>query len=226
MMARKQDYQSAFDVIGPIMMGPSSSHTAGAVKIGNAARTLLQHEPQKITIHYYESFASTHKGHGTDLAIVGGALGFGTFDERIKQSTEIAKECDIEVEIIEESGASLGEHPNCALVKLDCCGRHVEINGISIGGGAIKIKSIHVDGACILMNHGLPILVVEGVANISMINYIINDLIERQIDINEEIKTINEGKCLLALHLNKALSIETIDELRERYDALSFSYIH
>ncbi|NQE00503.1 serine dehydratase beta chain, partial [Staphylococcus xylosus] len=64
-MARKQDYQSAFDVIGPIMMGPSSSHTAGAVKIGNAARTLLQHEPKKITIHYYESFASTHKGHGT-----------------------------------------------------------------------------------------------------------------------------------------------------------------
>ena len=58
-MARKQDYQSAFDVIGPIMMGPSSSHTAGAVKIGNAARTVLQSEPQKIVIHYYESFAST-----------------------------------------------------------------------------------------------------------------------------------------------------------------------
>ncbi|WP_436862144.1 L-serine ammonia-lyase, iron-sulfur-dependent subunit beta [Staphylococcus caeli] len=225
-MARKQDYQSAFDVIGPIMMGPSSSHTAGAVKIGNAARTILQANPQSITIHYYESFASTHKGHGTDLAVVGGAMGYNTFDERIKHSIDIAKEQQIRVEIIEETGTSLGEHPNCALVKLDGPNRHVEINGISIGGGTIKIKSIHINGLCILMNHGLPILVIDGKANIATINHLINDLIEHDIDINEEIKTINKDKCLLALHLNKQLSEAILTEINEKYNDLNFSYIN
>ncbi|PHK48768.1 serine dehydratase beta chain [Staphylococcus edaphicus] len=225
-MARKQDYQSAFDVIGPIMMGPSSSHTAGAVKIGNAARTLLQNNPQDITIHYYESFASTHRGHGTDLAIVGGAMGYNTFDERIKNSIEIAKENNIGVEIVEESGSSLGEHPNCAVVKLDGDGRHVEINGISIGGGSIKIKSIHIDGLCILMHHGLPILVIDGAANIPKINHLINDLIEKGADINEEIKTINKEKCLLALHLNKQLPTALLEALRDKYDDLNFAYIN
>lgn len=224
-MARKQDYQSAFDVIGPIMMGPSSSHTAGAVKIGNAARTLLQSNPQSIKIHYYESFASTHKGHGTDLAIIGGAMGFNTFDERIKNAIAITEAQNINVEIIEEEGSSLGEHPNCALVKLECDGRHVEINGISIGGGTIKIKSIHVDGLCILMHHGLPILVIDGEANISKINHLINDLIEKGVDINEEIKTISEEKCLLALHLNKQLPDDILDTLSSKYDELNFSYI-
>ncbi|KKD24740.1 L-serine ammonia-lyase, iron-sulfur-dependent, subunit beta [Staphylococcus cohnii] len=224
-MARKQDYQSAFDVIGPIMMGPSSSHTAGAVKIGNAARTVLQSEPQKIVIHYYESFASTHKGHGTDLAIIGGSMGFSTFDERIKDAITFAEAQNIDIEIIEETSASLGEHPNCALIKLDGNGRHVEINGISIGGGTIKIKSIHVDGLCILMHHALPILVVDGEANISLINHLINDLIEYEVDINEEIKTINIDKCLLALHLNKALDVDSLSELREKYKELNFSYI-
>src|SRR5699024_12677537 len=100
-MVRKHDYQSAFDVNGPSMMGPSSSHTAGAVKIGNAARTVLQCESQKIVIHYYESFASTHKWHGTDLAIIGGSLGFSTFDERINDAISFAEAINIDKEIIE-----------------------------------------------------------------------------------------------------------------------------
>lgn len=101
----------------------------------------------------------------------------------------------------------------------------MEINGISIGGGTIKIKSIHVDGLCILMHHALPILVVDGAANISLINHLINDLIEYEVDINEEIKTINDDKCLLALHLNKALNIDSLSMLREKYKELNFSYI-
>ena len=70
--------------------------------------------PDKLTIHYYESFAQTHQGHGTDLAIVGGAMGYSTFDSRIKSSLAIAKDQNIEVNIIEEEGDSIGEHPNCA----------------------------------------------------------------------------------------------------------------
>lgn len=152
-------------------------------------------------------------------------MGFSTFDERIKDAITFAEAQNIDIEIIEETSASLGEHPNCALIKLDGNGRHVEINGISIGGGTIKIKSIHVDGLCILMHHALPILVVDGEANISLINHLINDLIEYEVDINEEIKTINNDKCLLALHLNKALDVDSLSKLREKYKELNFSYI-
>lgn len=69
------NYRSVFDIIGPVMVGPSSSHTAGAVAIGNAARLIFQKTPKKVVVHYYESFAKTHRGHGTDFAIAGGLLG-------------------------------------------------------------------------------------------------------------------------------------------------------
>ena len=85
-MAKSYDYQSAFDIIGPVMMGPSSSHTAGAVKIGNSARAVLGDVPKSLEIHYYESFAKTHQGHGTDVVVVGGAMGYSTFDNRIKSA--------------------------------------------------------------------------------------------------------------------------------------------
>ncbi|TBW74242.1 serine dehydratase beta chain, partial [Staphylococcus epidermidis] len=133
-MATKKsyDYQSAFDIIGPVMMGPSSSHTAGAVKIGNAAFNELGGiKPETLAIHYYESFAKTHQGHGTDLAIVGGAMGYSTFDSRIKDSLTIANDLGIHVDIIEEDGESIGEHPNCAYLIAEANGRHIEVIGNS-----------------------------------------------------------------------------------------------
>lgn len=160
-MAKSYDYQSAFDIIGPVMMGPSSSHTAGAVKIGNSARAILGDIPKNIEIHYYESFAQTHQGHGTDVAIVGGAMGYSTFDNRIKSSLEIAADDGIKIDIIEEEGDSIGQHPNCAYIKSSRNdGRYIEIIGISIGGGTIKIKGIHINGLEVDLNHGLPILTI------------------------------------------------------------------
>ena len=224
-MARTKDYQSAFDIIGPVMMGPSSSHTAGAVKIGQAARAVLGDTPEKIVVNYYESFAETHKGHGTDLAIIGGLLGFSTFDSRIKTSTKIARSEGIDFEFIEKSGSSLGEHPNCAVIEIDHGDRHVELNGISIGGGAFKVNSIHVNQMCILMAHTPPILVIDGECKIAEVNHLINDLIEHEVDINEEIKTMTKGHCLLALHLNKPIKSELLESIKEKYAFLNFSYI-
>ena len=167
-MATKKsyDYQSAFDIIGPVMMGPSSSHTAGAVKIGNAAFNVLGGiKPETLAIHYYESFAKTHQGHGTDLAIVGGAMGYSTFDNRIKDSLTIANDLGIHVDIIEEDGESIGEHPNCAYLIAEANGRHIEVIGNSIGGGTIKLRRISVEGIDVNFNHGLPILVMDGSKN-------------------------------------------------------------
>ena len=78
-------YRSAFEIIGPVMIGPSSSHTAGAARIGRVARSLFGREPAWVEVSLYGSFAKTYKGHGTDVAIIGGLLDFETFDERINQ---------------------------------------------------------------------------------------------------------------------------------------------
>ena len=84
--------RSAFDIIGPIMIGPSSSHTAGAVRLGLMARAILGEEVKIINIKLYGSFAQTYKGHGTDRALIAGIMGFKPDDERIRNSLEIAKE--------------------------------------------------------------------------------------------------------------------------------------
>ncbi|MGG3160583.1 L-serine ammonia-lyase, iron-sulfur-dependent, subunit alpha, partial [Geobacillus stearothermophilus] len=83
-------YKSVFDIIGPVMVGPSSSHTAGAARIGLIARKLFGRQPEWACISFYGSFAETYRGHGTDVAIVAGLLGFDTFDERIPDALAIA----------------------------------------------------------------------------------------------------------------------------------------
>ena len=94
-------YRSVFDIIGPVMVGPSSSHTAGAVRIGLFTRHIFGMEPEKIKITLYGSFKETYKGHGTDIALIGGLLGYDTSDKRIRTSMEDAKEKGIDFEFIE-----------------------------------------------------------------------------------------------------------------------------
>ena len=113
-----QNYKSCFDIIGPIMVGPSSSHTAGAIAIGALARQLFGGTPKSVRCDYYESFAETHKGHGTDFAIISGILGFATDDERVPRAVEV-KVIEVDGFKMELSGplpillevVSLGEMP-------------------------------------------------------------------------------------------------------------------
>lgn len=134
---------SVFDVIGPRMIGPSSSHTAGAARIALAARKVAHEKVKSVKFYLHGSFAQTYKGHGTDKALVGGLMGFATDDERIRDSFAIAKENGLEFEFIP---TNLGEdrHPNTVKVvmtKYD--GSTVEVIGESIGGGNIKIVGIN-----------------------------------------------------------------------------------
>ena len=80
-MSTKQ-FNSVFDIIGPVMIGPSSSHTAGAARIGKVVRHIFGEQPDSVDILLYESFAKTYRGHGTDIALVGGLLGMEPDDER------------------------------------------------------------------------------------------------------------------------------------------------
>ena len=105
-------YRSVFDIIGPVMIGPSSSHTAGAARIGRVARTLFGRQPEWARIHLYGSFAETYKGHGTDVAIIGGLLDYDTFDERIKTAFSEAEKLGLTYEFIPEEEEAV--HPNTA----------------------------------------------------------------------------------------------------------------
>jgi L-serine dehydratase len=164
-------YRSAFDIIGPVMIGPSSSHTAGAARIGRVARTLFGKEPKKAVISLYGSFAKTYKGHGTDVAIVGGLLDFDTFDERIPQSIQLAEKAGIEIEFMIESLVT--DHPNTVRIRLFDDEKELDVVGISIGGGTIEITELNSfklklsgEYPAILVVHQDRYGVISGVTNI------------------------------------------------------------
>lgn len=132
----------AFDIIGPVMIGPSSSHTAGAVRIGKYARSILGTTPVSALVRFSGSFAKTYKGHGTDKAIIAGILGMETDDERIRISFDVAKEQGLEF-AFEETEID-GAHPNTAEIILkDAEGKEALVQGASIGGGNIVINKIN-----------------------------------------------------------------------------------
>ena len=141
-----------FDVIGPVMVGPSSSHTAGAVRIGLFARRLLGTEPLKAEIGLHGSFAATGEGHGTPLALLAGLLGLNPDDERVPLSAELASERGLDYHIGQED---LGDvHPNS--VRLQVVGKDsaLEIHASSVGGGRIKVWNI--DGFAVNLDGEYP----------------------------------------------------------------------
>ena len=131
-----------FDILGPIMIGPSSSHTAGAVRLANIAKVIIGEEVKHVKFYLHGSFAKTYRGHGTDRALVAGMMEMTTWDERIKDSFNIAEEKGISWEFIE---ADLGDsiHPNTVRFEIEgVSGKEVSVVGSSIGGGSIKVFEV------------------------------------------------------------------------------------
>lgn len=149
---------SIFDILGPVMVGPSSSHTAGAVRIGYAARQLLKDIPVKAEIGLYGSFAQTGKGHGTDKAIIAGLLDMHPDDIRIPDSFSIADKNNLKFSFYT---ASLRDaHPNTALIDLEGMnGRKLSVQASSLGGGRIMINQI--DGIDVNFSAEKPTLIVH-----------------------------------------------------------------
>ncbi len=131
------------DIIGPIMIGPSSSHTAGALRIASMCRRLLAGEPRQAAFHLYGSFAHTFRGHGTDKALVAGLLGMTTDDARIRDSFEIAEQQNLSFSFEPRPNDPM-PHPNTVCIEVtDSTGTHVSMRGESIGGGAAVITRIN-----------------------------------------------------------------------------------
>ena len=130
-----------FDILGPVMVGPSSSHTAGAARIGAMAHTLLGEEVSDAKLHLYGSFAETGKGHGTDRALVAGLLGMKPDDLRIPNAFEEAKKAGLRYTIDEIDLRDA--HPNTAVLELTGKGgRALTVQASSLGGGRIEIRRL------------------------------------------------------------------------------------
>jgi len=131
---------SILDVMGPVMVGPSSSHTAGTARLGRVAREILDEDPVEVRFFLHPPLAATYRGHGSDFALVGGSIGLNVDDPRIPEAIRIAEQMGVTIEFTEED---LGEvHPNTVRVEIHGPSREVEVVGSSIGGGVIEVFKI------------------------------------------------------------------------------------
>lgn len=149
-------YNSVFDIIGPIMIGPSSSHTAGAARIGKVVRTIFGEQPDSVDIYLYESFAKTYRGHGTDIALVGGLLGMEPDNPNLADSFQLAYESGMEVCFVPTKEKAV--HPNSVKLILKKESHELSVTGISIGGGNIQISEIN--GFKINLTMGTPTFII------------------------------------------------------------------
>ena len=205
-------FKSVFDIIGPVMIGPSSSHTAGAARIGRVARTIFGVQPESVIISLYGSFAETYKGHGTDVALVGGLLDFDTSDTRIPLSLNLAKAAKMDVTFIEEEAIS--DHPNTARLQLKAGEKEMEIVGISIGGGTIQI--VELNGFKLNLSGMNPAILVVHNDRYGSIAGVTNLLTKYHVNIGHmEVSRKEKGKvALMAIETDENISDEVIEEIK------------
>lgn len=147
-----------FDIMGPVMVGPSSSHTAGAVRIGLITRHLLGAQPAVADLMLHGSFAATGKGHGTDRALAAGLLGMQPDDPRIPQSFALADAAGMQLHLCATS--MRGAHPNTVLLRVRTTeGRALEVNASSLGGGRVRVNAI--DGMEATFTGDYPTLIIR-----------------------------------------------------------------
>jgi L-serine dehydratase len=133
---------SLLDIIGPVMVGPSSSHTAGACRLGLLARNLVGGTPEKARIELHGSFARTGEGHGTDKAIAGGLMGFRPDDERLRDALDIAQGEGLDY-VFEKATLADDAHPNTARITVERGDRHAVMTGASLGAGRVLVNEIN-----------------------------------------------------------------------------------
>lgn len=149
---------SVFDIVGPRMSGPSSSHTAGAVRLAHAAYDIAGHDVASVEFILYGSFAETGKGHGTDKALMAGILGMAPDDARIKDADKLVRERRIPVDLAYSDEQM--EHPNTARIRITGSkGQLTEIVGQSIGGGSIRI--VEINGMEVEISGEYPTLIIQ-----------------------------------------------------------------
>ncbi|WP_297031526.1 L-serine ammonia-lyase, iron-sulfur-dependent subunit beta [uncultured Eubacterium sp.] len=213
-----------FEILGPVMVGPSSSHTAGAVRIGYVCRKLMGEKIVTADIELYGSFLLTGKGHGTPQAIVAGLLGMTPDDARIPDSFEIAKAQGLKFTIGE---AKLKEaHPNSVLLKLTGkSGKELEVIGESLGGSIINIAQI--DGLPANISGDYPTLIVSNMDVPGMVAKVSEVLFEAEINIAQmHLYRASRGKnSVLIAECDQEIENKTLNDIRDLDGIMKVSYL-
>ncbi|OFK75627.1 L-serine ammonia-lyase, iron-sulfur-dependent subunit beta [Staphylococcus sp. HMSC071G07] len=205
-------FKSVFDIIEPTMVGPSSSHTAGAVRIGLVARGLFSEMPDQVDIYLYGSFMETYKGHGTDVALVGGLLGYDTDDDRLPTSIQTAETMGIRINFIEMKEER--SHPNTTILHMRKGDKDISVEGISIGGGNIEIVAIN--GFKITLSGNYPALLVFHQDTFGTIGKVANILGEHSINVGSmQVSRKEKGdQALMTCELDDAIDDEILTQIR------------
>jgi L-serine dehydratase len=205
---------SAFDILGPIMIGPSSSHTAGAARLAKIAATIAPNGIKEVRFLLHGSFAKTYKGHGTDRALVAGILGMDPWDEDLRDSLDIAKERKLDFTFEE---ADLGEvHPNTVkfIMKSDN-GIISEVTGSSVGGGNILI--FDVDGQRVEFTGEYPTLIITHLDVPGMIHKVSTLLYNEDINIAfmNVYRSAKGSEAFMVVETDGRVESRVIDKIKE-----------
>lgn len=204
---------SVFDILGPIMIGPSSSHTAGAARLAKIAEIIAGDNISKVQFLLHGSFAKTYKGHGTDKALVAGVLGMSPWDENLKNSMEIAEERGISVEFIEKD---LGDvHPNTVkFIITKKNGEVSQIMGSSIGGGNVVINEVDKDK--IEFTGVYPTILINHLDMPGMVARVSEVLYEHEINIafmKVYRKSIKGSRAVMVFEVDDFIIKDVVDEI-------------
>ena len=206
--------RGVFDIIGPIMIGPSSSHTAGAARLGLMAGKILGEKPVKAEILLHGSFAQTYRGHGTDKALLGGILGFAPEDMRLREALDIAAQQGL---LYSFAPVDIPEaHPNTAIIKLTGeSGRVIQVEGASVGGGNIRITRIgdfDVD-----LTGKYPALIIVHKDRPGVVNRVTSILVRYKINIAymRVSRKMRGQEAMMILETDDELSTEVVEDCSE-----------
>lgn len=204
---------SIFDMIGPVMIGPSSSHTAGVARIGRMARKILEQEPEEVTVTFYNSFATTYEGHGSDRAVVSGLMDFAPDDARLREALELAKSRGMKLHFQAVNSAPR-LHPNTIRVRATAGARTREVLGISRGGGLITISEI--DGFHANLSGQAATLIILAEDAVGSIAYLTMPISLDQANVATLIVTRRAKKndALLIFELDSEIRQETLTYIR------------
>ncbi len=214
-----------FDIMGPVMVGPSSSHTAGAVRIGSITRKLLGEKPVCAELLLHGSFAATGEGHGTDRALVAGLLGMKPDNERIPKSFEIAKEENLSVKIGKVTLRNV--HPNTVLLKVQGeSGRKLEVVASSLGGGRVKICRL--DGIETNFSGDCPTLVVHNLDQPGHVAQVTSLLARNGVNIAsmQLYRNMRGGYAVMVLECDQPIPAAPLKSLSKMDGILKITYLN
>jgi L-serine dehydratase len=217
------DY-SMFDIIGPRMIGPSSSHTAGAARLGKVARRISGNDVAKVTFILYGSFAKTYKGHGTDRALLAGIMGMEPNDPNLSKSLDSAKASGLDYEFVVNDADP--PHPNTVkMIITNGSGKRTEVVGCSIGGGNIRV--IQINGLSVEFTGEYPTLVIRHIDQTGVIAQVTSLMVQFNINI-AFMRVFRQSKgqdAFMIIETDNDISKKVIGQVRALGDEIQDVYL-